>query len=231
MRDSLTVLRKELWEIVGDRHSLYGLVIQGGIIFVLTGLVVPGASGPFWDQAGKMTMLYCGFPGAVAALVAADAFAGERERRTLETLLTTPLHVRSIFLGKVGSAAIFSVAVSWSSLLAAMVAANLKGGMGTLLLPRPEVVFWVCGVALGYGLLTATLAAGISLHLSVARSAQQVVSMLSVVLAMAGSALLDDRAIHWTTALGVQAALFGLAALAMVLLTGTLRRDRLLGAS
>ena len=59
-------------------------------------------------------MLYCGFPGAVAAMVAADAFAGERERRTIETILSTPLRVRSIFLGKVAAAAAFAVAVSWA---------------------------------------------------------------------------------------------------------------------
>jgi ABC-type transport system involved in multi-copper enzyme maturation permease subunit len=231
LRDSLIVLRKELLEIVGDRHSTYGLLIQGGIVFLLCGIVIPVASGASWDKAGQLTMLYCGFPGAVAAMVAADAFSGERERRTLETLLATPLRASSIFLGKIASAATFAVTVSWASVLTAIVAANTKSGMASLLLPRPEELFWVAGVSLAFSLLTASLAAGISLHLTVARSAQQVASMLSVALAIGGSALFGDQVIGWTTALMVQAALFGAAAVAALLIMSTFRRERLLGVS
>ena len=229
MRDSLTVLRKELREILGDRHSLYGLLVQGGIVFLLTGIVVPAASGPSWDDVGQITMLYCGFPAAVAAMVAADAFAGERERRTLETLLATPLDPASIFAGKVASAAAFSVAVGWLSVIAAILAAHAKGGLSPLLMPRPEALLWVGGVGLGYSLLTATLAVGISLRLSVARSAQQLAAMLAVGLAVLGSSLLDHGVIRWTTALGVPAILLGLAGLAMLVVLSTLRRERWLG--
>jgi len=134
-------------------------------------------------------------------------------------------------VGKVASAVTFSVAVSWSSVLAAIAAAGATTRLGSLLLPRPEQLLWICGVALGYSLLTATLAAAISLHLAVARSAQQIAAMLSVVLAMLGSALLGDRAITWTTALAVPAVLVALATLATLLVMSTFRRDRLLGAS
>ena len=65
----------------------------------------------------------------------------------------------------------------------------------------------------------------IFLHLSVARSAQQLAAMLSAGLAVLGSTLLEDRAIRWTMALGVPMALLTFAAVATFLVLVAFRRD------
>ena len=53
-------------------------------------------------------------PLMVAAVLAADAFAGEKERRTLETLLHLPIPDRDLFYAKVLGAWLPAVAVSWA---------------------------------------------------------------------------------------------------------------------
>lgn len=52
-------------------------------------------------------------PLMVSAVLAADAFAGEKERKTLETLLHLPITDRELFTGKLLSAYIPALAISW----------------------------------------------------------------------------------------------------------------------
>lgn len=63
-------------------------------------------------------------PLMVSAVLAADAFAGEKERRTLESLLHSPMRDRDLFLAKFLSAFLPAVAVSWGGFLAFVVVAN-----------------------------------------------------------------------------------------------------------
>lgn len=63
-------------------------------------------------------------PLMVSAVLAADAFAGEKERRTLESLLHSPIRDRDLFLAKFLSAFLPAVAVSWLGFLAFVVVAN-----------------------------------------------------------------------------------------------------------
>jgi ABC-type Na+ efflux pump permease subunit len=52
-------------------------------------------------------------PLMVSAVLAADAFAGEKERRTLESLLHLPIADRDLFVAKVLSAFLPAVAITW----------------------------------------------------------------------------------------------------------------------
>src|SRR5205085_8529821 len=52
-------------------------------------------------------------PLMVASVLAADAFAGEKERKTLESLLHQPVADRDLFLAKLIGAFIPAVAISW----------------------------------------------------------------------------------------------------------------------
>lgn len=63
-------------------------------------------------------------PLMVSAVLAADAFAGEKERRTLESLLHSPIRARDLFLAKFLSAFLPAVAVSWFGFGAFVVVAN-----------------------------------------------------------------------------------------------------------
>ena len=60
----------------------------------------------------------------VSAVLAADAFAGEKERKTLESLLHLPVSEREMFFAKLLTAFIPAMAVSWIGFLAFCLVAN-----------------------------------------------------------------------------------------------------------
>ena len=63
-------------------------------------------------------------PLMVSAVLAADAFAGEKERRTLEALLHLPISDRDLFVAKLLTAFVPAMAVSWGGFLAFALVAN-----------------------------------------------------------------------------------------------------------
>ena len=63
-------------------------------------------------------------PLMVSAVLAADAFAGEKERKTLESLLHLPIAERDLFIAKLLTAFIPAIAVSWIGFLAFCLVAN-----------------------------------------------------------------------------------------------------------
>ena len=121
MNATYTVLRKELMELFGERHSLRGPLLQAVALFLLVGVIVPWGDPSVWASASGPIVLFQLFPAVIASMIAADAFAGERERKTLETLLATPISTVSIFLGKTLAAVAFAVLVSLCSLTSALV--------------------------------------------------------------------------------------------------------------
>lgn len=63
-------------------------------------------------------------PLMVSAVLAADAFAGEKERRTLEALLHLPISDRELFVAKLLTAFVPAMVVSWGGFLAFAIVAN-----------------------------------------------------------------------------------------------------------
>lgn len=63
-------------------------------------------------------------PLMVSAVLAADAFAGEKERKTLESLLHLPVADRELFFAKLLTAFIPALAVSWIGFLCFCIVAN-----------------------------------------------------------------------------------------------------------
>ena len=63
-------------------------------------------------------------PLMVSAVLAADAFAGEKERKTLESLLHLPITDRELFFAKLLTAFIPAIAVSWIGFLAFCLVSN-----------------------------------------------------------------------------------------------------------
>ncbi len=64
-------------------------------------------------------------PLMVSSVLAADAFAGEKERRTLEGLLHLPIAERDLFLAKLLGAFLPAVAISWLGFLCFAVVSNV----------------------------------------------------------------------------------------------------------
>lgn len=68
--------------------------------------------------------LFLVVPLMVSAVLAADAFAGEKERRTLETLLHLPIRDRDLFLAKLLVAFAPAMAISWIGFVAFAITSN-----------------------------------------------------------------------------------------------------------
>jgi ABC-type Na+ efflux pump permease subunit len=99
-------------------------------------------------------------PLMVASVLAADAFAGEKERKTLEGLLHLPIAERDLFYAKVGGAFLPAMAVSWIGFACFVVLANAVGWsvMHRLFLPTRlwlAMMVWIAPAvaALGMGVM------------------------------------------------------------------------------
>jgi len=96
-------------------------------------------------------------PLMVSSVTAADSFAGEKERKTLEALLYTPASDTELFMGKVLTALAPALAVSWSSFILYGIVVNAAGAhiMGRLFFPTTmwlALILWVVPAAAALGL-------------------------------------------------------------------------------
>ncbi len=87
-------------------------------------------------------------PLMVSSIVAADSFVGERERRTLEALLYTPVSDSDLFIAKVVAAMLPAVVIDVASFAIMTVVVNAAGYgiMGGLFFPTAPwwpMVFWL----------------------------------------------------------------------------------------
>lgn len=229
MRDVLTVLQKELQEVVGDRSSRRGGFIQSLVIIVVLGIYLPSRATSFWLAASPLAIVsFAVLPAVLAVTVAADAFAGERERRTLETLLATPLHERAILFGKAGAAVLFAMCGATFALVCAVLTVNLVAHPATLFLPSASMLG---GVLFG-SLASASLATGVAILLSmkipVARAVQQMTSLSSMAL-FAGIAVLWGGlglSVTWTSVVVVEIVVLFAAVALFEIAIMTFRRDR-----
>jgi ABC-2 type transport system permease protein len=96
-------------------------------------------------------------PLMVASVVAADSFAGEKERKTLEALIYTPTTDLELFIGKVLSAMIPALVVTLIGFLLYALTANIAAWptMGRIFFPNAAwiiLVLWVAPATAATGL-------------------------------------------------------------------------------
>lgn len=137
-------------------------------------------------------------PMTVATVVGSNAFAGEKERKTLEPLLYAPITDAELFAGKALAAFLPAVLLTWFTfaLYAGVVNAGAWGFMGRVWFPLPAwwpLMFWVApavaGLAVGVTVLVsarvgtfieANQSAGALSLVVVGMMASQVVGVLMV---------------------------------------------------
>jgi ABC-2 type transport system permease protein len=109
--------------------------------------------------------MYLIVPLMAASVIAADSFAGEKERKTLEALLHSPITIRELLVGKVLSGLIPAVTVSLLSFVLYSVILNAVGWplMGRIFFPNTMwfiLVLWVAPavscLGLGISVLVST---------------------------------------------------------------------------
>lgn len=144
--DELTALIQRMPAALQNELAPYSLD-QQTTVFFLVYLLAP---------------MFLIIPLMVASVIAADSFAGEKERRTLEALLYSPTTDRELFLAKLLSSWVAAIFVSLAGFLLYAVMANLAAWptMKGIFFPNwmwIVLVFWVSPAAAGLGLGTMVL--------------------------------------------------------------------------
>lgn len=144
--DELTVLIARMPAGLQNELAPY-TVEQQTVIFFLVYMLAP---------------MFLIIPLMVASVIAADSFAGERERRTLEALLYTPSTDWDLFVGKLLSSWLPALAVTLVGFILYAVMANLAAWpvMGQIFFPNlmwVVMTLWVTPAAAGLGLSTMVL--------------------------------------------------------------------------
>lgn len=234
------------------------VLVTGGEVLVGAGQVPAGASAPFeelTEQAAEqetrtsegaalspqgrwsvfilevfLAPLYLLIPLIVATVIAADSFAGERERGTLEALLHTPATDEELLRAKFLAAWLPAVTVSTVGFVVYSVLANalVWGELQRVFFPNLTWIllgFFVAPGLAALGLAIMVIASGRVRSLQAAHQIGSLVVLPIVVLLVAQIAgvLLFDPAL-----VGVMGALIWVAAGGLLLLgRRTVRRERL----
>ncbi len=169
-------------------------------------------------------------PLMVASVIAADAFAGEKERGTLEALLHAPVRARDLFLGKLLAAWVPAVAVGLAGTAAYAVVVTVAAWPLTGGPFLPASVWLPLALFVGPAVALAGLGATVvvSARVRTFQEAYQlggivVLPVVGLVVAQAtGAAVLDARAMLW-----IGAAAWTAAAALLAFGLRTFHRERL----
>ncbi len=222
LHDITTIIWKEWKELLTLRGSVrsgvMGLVLSVGVF----GILLPLQLGAEMVRSPSLLLFWAWVPLFLVITVIADAFAGERERHTLETLLATRLSDQAILLGKIGAAVLYGWGLTLVSLVIGLITVNILNGVqgwtdGLILFPAITFL----GV-IGASFLAAWMAAGagvlVSLRAATVRQAQQSLSIGVMVLLF--GAIYGVRALPDPIQQSLLTAITGLGATGLFLLAG-----------
>lgn len=122
-------------------------------------------------------------PLMASSVIASDSFAGEKERKTIEALLATPISDSELFLGKILVSFIPSMMVTVFSFIIYSTVVDVASFTifdGRLLLPNIEWIMLILGVAPTVALASIGLTVMISAKVKGFREAQQISAILVI---------------------------------------------------
>ncbi len=182
MNDILIVMVKELKEFWRARGGMRSRLVSFLPIFFVFGVFWPLQGREAWTSVPFLPgMLFMLLPLTLAGSTAADSFAGERERHTLETLLSTRLSDRDIYAGKVLATTLYCTGLVWACALIALITLDLTRGN--------EPIFWYAGISwlliivgtLLLAVLMTAIGVLVSLRAATVRAAAQTFSLITLV--------------------------------------------------
>jgi ABC-2 type transport system permease protein len=180
--DIVTIMWKEWKELLirrgRARRGALGLLI----LILLIAIAPPIQAGRAWIESPLTVMVASWIPLFLIMGNVCDAFAGERERHTLETLLASCLSDKAILFGKVAAVVSYGWGLSLMAQLLSLLTVNIFFWDGHILIYTPAIC---TGIFTG-SLLSAGLAAGTgilaSLRAPTVRQARQRVSFAFMLL-------------------------------------------------
>ncbi len=191
-RDAVMIIvRREVRDTLSDWRILLPIAL---LTFLMPQLMVAASSFVirFVDDAGlaqrlvPFVVLLVGFiPASFSLITALESFVGERERNSLESLLSMPVSDDQLYLGKLGASLITPLISSFLAMLVYTFMLSLVNPdlyFGAMTLPRLVQIFGVIG------LMALTMVAGavvISSHISSIRAANLMSSFILLPMALA----------------------------------------------
>lgn len=178
VRDAWLVAMKEYREVLLRMGSLKGNLFNMVLILGIFGVFMPIQAGREWVEQPLMPLAYAWLPLFLVSALVADSFAGERERHTLETLLTTRLSDGAILLGKLAAAVVYGYGMLLAVMGVSLVTLNVaQGAWAHPLLYRLDVFFGVIIFGFLISLLVASIGVTVSLKAKTVRQAGQALSL------------------------------------------------------
>ncbi len=181
--DLRAVIWKEWRSLIHGQNRRQLLIMLASLAFWAVWL--PFQTGADWMTDGVISILISVLlPALVVAITVPPAFAGERERKTLATLLATRLPDQAILYGKL----IVPVVAGWVAmaavLLVGLLVANAASWDGSPRFYDPVVIVPDLLIGLLVAVATAAVGVGISLRARRVQDAQQMISMMLMLPAM-----------------------------------------------
>lgn len=174
----IAVIRKDIREIVGSKQTMIPMIILPAIFTIILpiGLLfgaqfgLEGVNGMdqlieiFGDMFGTYNdsqllieiainymfpIFFLLIPVMTSSIIGAGSFIGEKERKTMESLLYTPISIKELFIAKVVGVAIPAYAITFVSAVVFGIIMNVGGWIyfGRMIFPNLKwvlLILWVC---------------------------------------------------------------------------------------
>jgi ABC-2 type transport system permease protein len=180
--DVITIIWKELRELLFHRGRFRGGWV--GMIFFIAifGIFMPLQTGPDWVKSPIGLVYWAWVPFLLVSGVVADSFAGERERHTLETLLSSRLSDRAILFGKMATSILYGWGLTMISVLLGLITLNIVYATDHLLLYPTMFSIGIIVLSFLVATLSSALGVLVSLRATTVRQAQQTFSIAFFIL-------------------------------------------------
>ncbi len=147
-------------------ESILAFRAEAGLFFDNLPAVIDSKLQAYDNELQRMTYIifnmffpafYLILPTMAANVIAADSFAGEKERKTLEALIYAPLSDRELYLAKILAPWIAGIVIGWVGYLifatiVTITTFSLMGGAFVLDLTWLLLILWVVPAVAGLGL-------------------------------------------------------------------------------
>lgn len=243
--DIRAMMWKEWRTLVHQPGGRLRLLMTVSIPILYFGVVGPLQAGERFVDGAEPWFVAVVVPILAVVVTAPDSFAGERERKTLRTLLASRLTDRSILWGKLGFAILLGLGTTVGTLALALIVVNVSAGADELVLIPARRLAYMLTVSVLLTLVAAGAAVLVSQRSSTVQQAQQILAAVFFLVPTALGPivlLLSDEGearpiidtFRWLdTQTGRISLVAGLAVAAMTLLIAAraaFRRPRLIGA-
>jgi ABC-2 type transport system permease protein len=180
VNDVATVFRKEMWESFGNSKTRNQMLVSLVIVVLLADFVMPLLDREYELSMGRVLFFGAMFSIMTPLFSTADTVAGERERHTLETLLSSRLSDRSIVLGKLLAVLVLGLSIAAGMILQGLFVVSILFGRWDLL---PQYLFFTPAVLVGSLIISIALSCVgllVSMRSQTVQGAAQITSLLAM---------------------------------------------------